>query len=207
MMISEMLDVYFIAGTQDVLAGELLPVLEDALKSGVTCFQFREKKLTEPAKIESLAKSCQEICRKYQVPFFVNDDVKLALKIGADGVHVGQEDMAISKVIASCAGKMKIGLSVNTLEQADEAASCKALDYIGVGPIFATISKADAKPVTGLKLLQEIRDSGVTLPIVAIGGITPERAKWVRESGAQGMAVISAITKSENRRETVAAFQ
>ncbi len=202
-----MLKIYFIAGTQDVPRDKLLPILETSLQSGITCYQFREKELANPDEIELLAKSCQKLCRKYSVPFFINDDVSLALKIGADGIHVGQDDMAISDVIASCAGKMKIGLSVNTLEQAKNATKYEQLDYIGVGPIFETSSKVDAKPTTGLELLRDIRQSGITLPMVAIGGITSGQMKEIRKAGAQGVAVISAITRSENIAQTVANFK
>ncbi|WP_430534807.1 thiamine phosphate synthase [Listeria rocourtiae] len=203
----DMLKIYFIAGTQDVPRDKLLPILETSLQSGITCYQFREKELANPDEIELLAKSCQKLCRKYSVPFFINDDVSLALKIGADGIHVGQDDMAISDVIASCAGKMKIGLSVNTLEQAKNATKYEQLDYIGVGPIFETSSKVDAKPTTGLELLRDIRQSGITLPMVAIGGITSGQMKEIRKAGAQGVAVISAITRSENIAQTVANFK
>ncbi|MBA3925637.1 thiamine phosphate synthase [Listeria rustica] len=207
MRVKDMLEVYFIAGTQDVPRGQLLSVLEEALQSGVTCYQFREKAYTETSEIEALAQSCQEICRKYSIPFFVNDDVEMALKIGADGIHVGQDDMAISDVIDKCAGKMKIGLSVNTLRQAERAATYEEIDYIGVGPIFATNSKLDAKPTTGLGLIRAIREAGITLPIVAIGGIREEDMSSIREAGAEGAAVISAIAKSGNIPQTIAAFR
>ncbi|MBC1605842.1 thiamine phosphate synthase [Listeria rocourtiae] len=203
----DMLEIYFIAGTQDVPKDKLLPILETSLQSGITCYQFREKELMNPDEIELLAKACQKLCHEYSVPFFINDDVALALKIGADGIHVGQDDMAILDVIASCAGKMKIGLSVNTLQQAKNATMYEELDYIGVGPIFETSSKADAKPVTGLELLRAIRQSGITLPMVAIGGITSGHIKEIRKAGAQGVAVISAITRSENIVQTVAEFK
>ncbi|KGL46150.1 thiamine-phosphate diphosphorylase [Listeria newyorkensis] len=207
MSVRDMLEIYFIAGTQDVPRGQLLSVLDDALQSGVTCYQFREKALTEAAEIEVLAKLCQEICQKYGVPFFVNDDVELALKIGADGIHVGQDDMAILDVIGKCAGKMKIGLSVNTLAQAEVAATYAELDYIGVGPIFATTSKLDAKPTTGLRLIRDIREAGIGLPIVAIGGISQNDVESIRDAGAEGVAVISEITKSGNIPQTIASFR
>ncbi|MBC6316434.1 thiamine phosphate synthase [Listeria grandensis] len=202
-----MLEVYFIAGTQDVPHGELLPILEDALQSGITCYQFREKKLSNPVEIEKLARSCHQMCREYHVPFFINDDVDLALEIQADGIHVGQEDMAISDVIAKCAGKMQIGLSINTFQQAVEATAYEQLAYIGVGPIFETSSKVDAKETTGLDLLSAIRAAGIDLPIVAIGGITTERVPAIRKAGAQGVAIISALVKSSDRSRTICAMR
>lgn len=197
---SEMLAVYFIAGSQDVPENTLLEVLEDALQAGITCFQFREKKLANP---EKLAKQCQKLCKQYQVPFFINDDVALALEIEADGIHVGQDDMAIQEVIATCAKKMMIGFSVNTLEQGEEAAQIAELTYIGVGPIYETTSKVDAQPATGVQLIKDIRKAGIALPIVAIGGITAKDILSIHDAGAQGVAVISAITKANNRAQVV----
>ncbi|MDT0112294.1 thiamine phosphate synthase [Listeria booriae] len=200
---NEMLAVYFIAGSQDVPENTLPEVLKDALQAGITCFQFREKKLANP---EKLAKQCQKLCKQYQVPFFINDDVALALKIKADGIHVGQDDMAIQEVIATCAKKMMIGLSINTLEQGRKAAHIAELTYIGVGPIYETTSKVDAQPATGIQLIQDIRKAGITLPIVAIGGITAKDTLPIHDAGAQGVAIISAITKATNRAQVVQQF-
>lgn len=201
--IRAMLNVYFIAGTQDFhpTGGNLLHCLESALQQGITCFQLREKganALQDAAATEALARECQALCRRYRVPFFINDDVALALKIGADGVHVGQEDMPVEEVAARCGGKLVLGLSVNTLEQARHFAAIEGIDYFGVGPIFATRSKADAKAVVGPALLQAIRAAGIDKPLVGIGGITTDNAAEVRQAGADGVAVISAITRAQD---------
>lgn len=205
--------VYFIAGTQDVLFGEavdtfvqrqqrLLTMLESALRAGVTCFQFREKgqnALSNETEIAHLAQACQSLCRAYHVPFFINDNVQLAKTLHADGIHVGQADQAIERVIAACAGQMHIGLSVNNFAQAKATNHLTAVDYLGVGPIYTTTSKPDAQPAVGLALLQQIKNQDITKPLVAIGGINADNAADVRLSGADGVAVISAITQATDR--------
>ncbi|HAC3592477.1 TPA: thiamine phosphate synthase, partial [Listeria monocytogenes] len=104
----------------------------------------------------------------------------------------------IRQVIASCAGKMKIGLSVHSVSEAEEAERLGAVDYIGVGPIFPTISKADAESVSGTAILEEIRRAGIKLPIVGIGGINETNSAEVLTAGADGVSVISAITRSDD---------
>ncbi|MBF2508368.1 thiamine phosphate synthase [Listeria welshimeri] len=197
----EELAVYFIAGTQDIVRGTLPSVLEEALKGGITCFQYREKgadSLQTASERKEMALECQKLCAKYQVPFIINDDVVLALEIGADGIHVGQNDEEIHQVIASCSGKMKIGLSVHSVSEAEEAERLGAVDYIGVGPIFPTISKADAEPESGTEILEEIRRAGIKLPIVGIGGINEANTAEVLAAGADGVSVISAITRADD---------
>ncbi len=178
----------------------LLDTLELALQSQITAFQFRQKgdlALQDPIEIKRLALECQKLCQKYGAPFIVNDEVQLALELKADGVHVGQEDMAIEEVITLCKKRQFIGLSVNTLEQALKARHLDAVAYLGVGPIFPTQSKKDIKQVVGVELLQKIRDSGVEKPLIAIGGITTHNALKLREYG--GIAVISAITQAKDK--------
>lgn len=200
------LAVYLIAGTQDVAKANLVGFLEKALQAGITCFQFREKgvgSLTERVQMIKTARKCQLLCQTYGVPFFVNDDVELALMLGADGVHVGQDDRPVQEVIELCGTKMKVGLSVGSLREATEASNLQGLDYIGVGPIFATSSKIDAKAPVGLALLEEIRQAGIESPVVAIGGITTENVSAVLQAGADGVAVISALTQAANLEEEV----
>ncbi len=200
------LTTYFIAGTQDLptsrrTAQDLLELLEQALKAGITCFQLREKgehALQRAKDINTLAHNCKALCKQYQVPFFVNDNVKLALDVAADGVHVGQDDMPIADVINYCDKQFMIGLSINTLEQALAAKNISAIDYLGVGPIFATASKADATATVGTALIEQIRKSGIKKPIVGIGGINTQNASAVRQAGANGVAVISAITQAKD---------
>ncbi|MCQ2620173.1 thiamine phosphate synthase [Helicobacter pylori] len=193
-------DFYHIKGGKNDRINALLDTLELALQSKITAFQFRQKgdlALQDPIEIKQLALECQKLCQKYGAPFIVNDEVRLALELKADGVHVGQEDMAIEEVIALCKKRQFIGLSVNTLEQALKAHHLDHIAYLGVGPIFPTPSKKDAKQVVGVELLKKIRGSGVKKPLIAIGGITMHNASKLREYG--GIAVISAITQAKDK--------
>ncbi len=192
-------DFYHIKGGKNDRINALLETLELALESKITAFQFRQKgdlALQDPTQIKQLALECQKLCKKYGAPFIVNDETQLALELKADGVHVGQEDMAIEEVITLCQKRLFIGLSVNTLEQALKARHLDAVAYFGVGPIFPTPSKTD-KQVVGVDLLKKIKDSGVKKPLIAIGGITMHNASKLREYG--GIAVISAITQARDK--------
>lgn len=163
--------------------------VELALKGGATMIQIREKDLDENAFLKE-AEQIQSLCAKYCVPFIVNDNVELAVKIGADGVHVGQSDMA-AKDVRALIGKDKIlGVSAQTVEQALEAQKCGA-DYLGTGAIFPTGSKDDAQ-VLGVQTLKEIC-SAVNIPVVAIGGISKDNILELKKSGIAGVSVISAI--------------
>ncbi|GLP30551.1 thiamine-phosphate synthase [Helicobacter pylori] len=193
-------DFYHIKGGKNDRINALLVALELALQSKITAFQFRQKgdlALQDPIEIKRLALECQKLCQKYGTPFIVNDEVKLALELKADGVHVGQEDMAIEEVVTLCKKRQFIGLSVNTLEQALKARHLDHIAYLGVGPIFPTPSKKDAKEVVGVDLLKKIQDSGVKKPLIAIGGIMMHNASKLREYG--GIAVISAITQARDK--------
>ncbi|GAA6903564.1 thiamine phosphate synthase [Helicobacter pylori] len=193
-------DFYHIKGGKNDRINALLDALELALQSKITAFQFRQKgdlALQDPIEIKKLALKCQKLCQKYGAPFIVNDEVKLALELKADGVHVGQEDMAIEKVMTLCKKRLFIGLSVNTLEQALKVHHLDGVAYLGVGPIFPTQSKKDIKQVVGVELLKKIKDSGVKKLLVAIGGITTHNASKLREYG--GIAVISAIAQTKDK--------
>ncbi|GAA7395701.1 thiamine phosphate synthase [Helicobacter pylori] len=195
-------DFYHIKGTKNDRINALLVALESALQSKITAFQFRQKgdsALQDPVEIKQLALECQKLCQKYGTPFIVNDEAKLALELKADGVHVGQEDMAIEEVITLCKKRQFIGLSVNTLEQALKACHLDGVAYLGVGPIFPTPSKKDIKQVVGVELLKKIRDSGVKKPLIAIGGINTDNASKLRECGISGIAVISAIAQAKDK--------
>lgn len=163
--------------------------VELALKGGATMIQIREKDLDENAFLKE-AEQIQSLCAKYCVPFIVNDNVELAVKIGADGVHVGQSDMA-AKDVRALIGKDKIlGVSAQTVEQALEAQKCGA-DYLGTGAVFPTGSK-DGAQVLGVQTLKEIC-SAVNIPVVAIGGISKDNILELKKSGIAGVSVISAI--------------
>lgn len=214
-MDKQILRCYLVAGTQDCRHSSdyshnpqnaLLSRLEQALKAGITCYQFREKgayALQSEQEIEQLARQCQRLCREYHVPFIMNNDVILAQKLKADGIHVGQKDLAIEKVVEQVQGKMLVGLSVNTLLQAQKHNDFSGVDYYGCGPVFPTFSKDDAAPTIGMDFVQYLRQQGITKPIVSIGGIKPEHVDHLIKSGANGVAVISTIMQSNNIEETV----
>lgn len=201
-----MLKVYFIAGSQDVPNHDLYEVVEEALKSGITMFQFREKGPNSKTGIEkeNLAKSLLSLCRRYDIPFIVNDDVSLAIKINADGIHVGQDDRKISSFKDDFQNKI-IGLSVANIEEYNQS-EIENVDYIGTGPIHSTISKQDAGVHGGYKLVETLRQDDNVIPIVAIGGITEQDVMPLIDAGANGVSVISAIAQSENIEQTVKGF-
>ena len=163
--------------------------VEQALKGGVSFLQLREKELEEQAFLEE-AKVIQELCKKYQVPFLINDNVELAASIGADGVHVGQSDMAAGAAREKLGPDRIIGVSARSVEEALEAQR-QGADYLGVGAVFPTGSKADAVEVDH-QVLKEIC-SAVEIPVIAIGGIGRDNIDQLKGSGICGIAVISAI--------------
>ncbi|PFN25491.1 thiamine phosphate synthase [Bacillus cereus] len=198
---SKLLQVYFIMGSNNCTR-DPLAVLKEALDGGVTLFQFREKgegSLTGEKRLQ-FAKEVQALCKACGVPFIVNDDVELALKLDADGVHVGQDDEGITSVREKMGNKI-IGVSTHTIEEAHWAIENGA-DYLGVGPIFPTNTKKDTKAIQGTKGLTHFREQGITVPIVGIGGITIENTASVIEAGADGVSVISAISLSESAYES-----
>ncbi|MEO4054736.1 thiamine phosphate synthase [Solibacillus sp. CAU 1738] len=196
------LAVYFIMGTPNCNRDPLL-ILKEALEAGITIFQLREK--GEGAlvgdELIQFAKNCQSLCRQYNVPFIVNDHVELAREIDADGVHVGQDDSRLSEVRTLFPHKI-VGVSVHTMEEM-EAAIAGGADYVGIGPIYETSSKLDAKRPAGVTFLEQARKAYPTFPIVAIGGISEKNAQPVLAAGSDGVAVISAICGSASIKDTV----
>lgn len=206
----EKMGVYFVIGTQDCgySSEKTVQIVEAALRGGVGTLQLRDKgsKLTAREQYE-LGRQLQQLCREHDTLFFVNDDVDLAIRLQADGVHVGQDDMALSEVRAKVGSEMYIGVSAGTVEEA-LAAQSGGVDCIGVGAMFATRSKADAGEPIGPVGLEEIRQAvGNDLPIVGIGGITLENASEVLAAGADGVAIISAISHAESPEEAAQALQ
>ena len=163
--------------------------VEAALRGGVTCVQLREKELDE-AEFLAEAKEVSALCRRYGVPFFVNDNVDIAIACGADGVHVGQEDMAAAQVRRRVGDGMMIGVSVHSVEEALEAVRNGA-DCLGVGAMFSTSTKADAH-VLPREVLRDICRA-VDVPVVAIGGIGKGNLMQLAGTGVDGVALVSAI--------------
>ena len=168
--------------------------IEESLEGGVTFLQLREKNLDTDSFFKEAIK-IKELCKKYNVPFIINDNAEIALKSNADGIHVGQDDMG-AKEVRKLIGKDKIlGVSVQTVEQALLAQS-QGANYLGVGSIFTTTSKDDAKSVS-INTLKEICNA-VNIPVVAIGGIDKDNVKQLSQTGISGIAVISAIYANKN---------
>lgn len=177
------------------LNGEsLYSQVEKALKGGATFIQLREKELDEEDFLKE-AIEIKELCKQYHVPFVINDNVDIACKMDADGVHVGQSDMEAGNVRAKLGSDKIIGVSAQTVDQALLAESCGA-DYLGVGAVFPTGTKSDAVEV-GYETLKAICDA-VHIPVVAIGGITSNNIIKLKGSGASGVAVVSAIFASKD---------
>ena len=199
----ELLKLYFICGTTTCLGKDLYTVVEDALKGGITLFQFREKgkgALEGKEKLE-LAIKLQNICKKYNVPFIVNDDIELALEIDADGVHVGQDDLGVDEIRKLMPDKI-IGLSIGNEEELKQS-KVEYVDYVGVGPVYVTQSKDDAGGAIGYEGLELMRRFLPQMPLVAIGGIQTQHIKDVMKTNVDGVSIISAISYSENIEETV----
>jgi thiamine-phosphate pyrophosphorylase len=196
--VRDALKVYFIMGSPNCRETPT-QVLEKAIEGGITLFQFREKgagALRGDSKVE-LAKNLQQICREQRIPFIINDDIELAIAINADGVHIGQEDEPIEEVRKKIGSDKIIGVSVHSYDEAITALEGGA-DYFGIGPVFPTKTKLDAKPSNGTKLIEELRERGIVIPIVGIGGITVVNAGSVMRAGADGVSVITAISHAES---------
>ena len=172
----------------------LLSVCEDVLSNGATFLQIREKDLDADS-FEAEAARLKALCAQYKVPYVVNDSVEIAMAIDADGVHVGQSDIK-GRDIRSMIGEDKIlGISAGTIEEAIAAEKAGA-DYIGVGAVFATGTKKNARNLS-VEALKKIV-SAVSIPVVAIGGINSKNLMELRGSGVDGVAVVSAIFAAEN---------
>ena len=175
----------------------LLDVVKEVLKNGATFLQIREKDLTE-ADFETEAKKLQDICREYHVPYVVNDNVEIAIKIEADGVHVGQSDIKGRDIRALIGSDKILGISAGTVEEAIAAERAGA-DYIGVGAVFGTSTKKNARNMS-IDRLKEIVEA-VDIPVVAIGGINTSNISELAGSKVDGVAVVSAIFAAENPGE------
>ena len=171
--------------------------IEDALKGGVTIVQLREKNLPEEEFIAEAIK-VKELCSRYNVPLIINDNAEVALKSGADGVHVGIEDTPVAELRQKVGKDFIIGATAKTVEQA-RAAEKAGADYLGVGAVFPSPTKKNAIRITAEKL-KEICSS-VSVPAVAIGGISLDNASEIKGCGMSGIAVVSAIFAADDVRK------
>ena len=163
--------------------------VEAALKGGVTCVQLREKHLSKDRFLAE-ALDMKELCHRYGVPLLINDDVELALAVQADGVHVGQSDMEAASARAMLGPDRIVGVTARTVEQA-KAAQAAGANYLGSGAVFGSTTKEDARPLDHA-VLKEITEA-VSIPVVAIGGITGENLPRLHGTGVDGVALVSTI--------------
>lgn len=191
------LQLYAITDRHWLNGRSLYEVVKESLDGGVTFLQLREKQLDEDHFLEE-AKKLQGLCSEYNVPFIINDNVEIALAINADGVHIGQSDMEMKEAREKLGSDKIIGVSAHTKEEA-LLAQAQGADYLGVGAVFPTSSKDDAESVSyeTLKAICEV----VSIPVVAIGGITRENLHQLSGSGVSGISVISAIYAQSDIKE------
>ena len=179
---------------------KLSDVCREILEHGVTFLQLREKELDQEAFLKE-AEELKELCARFGVPFVVNDSVETAVQAGADGVHVGQSDIKGRNIRAMIGPDRILGISAGTVEEA-RAAEKAGADYIGVGAVFGTSTKKDARNLS-VEKLREISAS-VSIPVVAIGGINRSNVGELSGSDVDGIAVISALFGAERPGEAAA---
>ncbi|WP_370774035.1 thiamine phosphate synthase [Clostridium sp.] len=186
---------FYLVTDSDILRGrDFYNCIEEALKGGVTMLQLREKNASGKEFLEKAIK-LRELTKKYNVKFIINDRVDIAMLCDADGVHVGQSDIPANKVRELMGEDKIVGVSARTVEEAIRAKENGA-DYLGVGAMFNTRTKLDAKSVS-IEKLKEIKER-VELPLVAIGGLSLSNIDKLKECNIDGYAVVSAILGAEN---------
>lgn len=178
------------AGGKDIISA-----IEKAIEGGISLVQLRAKKLRTHKFLE-LSLKARATTKKKSIPLIINDRVDIALSCNADGVHLGQDDLPVPYARKILGKKKLIGVSVNTVKEAEEA-EYRGADYLGVGPIYFTQTKKDIRPPLGVEGLRAIRKR-VRIPILAIGGIDAENSREMIEAGADGIAVVSAILATED---------
>ena len=194
---NDMLRLYAVTDRAWLRGRTLLEQVEDALRGGATMVQLREKELDEDTFLRE-AMALARLCHCYGVPLLINDNVEIARRSGADGVHVGQEDMAAEEVRGILGSDMIVGVTAKTVEQALRAQDAGA-DYLGSGAVFGSSTKLNAKPMTR-ETLSAIT-SAVSIPVVAIGGIHSGNILELAGTGIAGVAVVSGIFAAENIEE------
>ncbi len=196
-LIEAALKLYAVTDRRWLKTEELKDQIEMAIKGGITMVQLREKDLDKET-FRRESDRIRDLCKNYNIPFIVNDNVEIAIETGADGIHVGQSDMEVGSVRKLIGEDMILGVSAQTVEQALIAES-KGADYLGVGAIFPTNSKDDADSVS----IEELKAicKAVNIPVVAIGGIDNKNIDKLEGSGIVGVALISAIFGQDNIEE------
>ncbi|MFH1093453.1 MAG: thiamine phosphate synthase [Candidatus Omnitrophota bacterium] len=192
---------YFITDEKSSLKGSISDVCK-AMDAGVKVIQYRSKDISTQAMIDEAAK-LREITAK--AIFLINDYINVALAVDADGVHLGQNDISCAEARELLGVHRKIGISVSTIEQA-KLAQNQGADYLAVSPVFRTTTKSDAGAALGIELIRKIK-AEVSLPIVAIGGITLENAPEVIAAGADALCAISAVVSKPDVKKEILKFQ
>ncbi len=190
------LRLYAITDRECLRGRDLAQQVEQAILGGVTCIQLRDKSLDESEIVQEAA-MLVPVCRKYGVPLIVDDDFHAALKAGADGVHVGQEDAPVSEIRRIAGSNFVIGSTAKTVEQAVRAEK-EGADYLGVGAVFPSPTKKNAIRITP-EMLREICSS-VRIPVTAIGGISASNYNEIKNCGQAGIAVVSAVFAADDVR-------
>ncbi|MDD2585819.1 MAG: thiamine phosphate synthase [Syntrophomonadaceae bacterium] len=194
-MVNRDYSLYLVTDRELLQGRDLLTEVRKAIKGGVSMVQLREKSISS-LDFYNLAVALKEELSHYQVPLIINDRLDIALAVDADGLHIGQDDLPFS-VARRLLGPDKIlGLSVTTLEEAREGEKLGAT-YFGAGPAFYTATKADAAAPMGCQVLKVIKET-MTTPVVAIGGINMDNIERVKETGVEGVAVVSALMGQED---------
>ena len=188
-LVKDMLRLYAVTDRRWLGDESLEDQVERAIRGGATCVQLREKDLPYERFVQE-ARRLRTLCSAYHVPLLINDNVEIALEVGADGVHVGMADMDPARVRRLAGDRLIIGVTAKTVRQA-LAAQAAGADYLGSGAVFGTMTKLDARPMSR-ELLAEIVQS-VSIPVVAIGGIDRQNIEGLRGTGVAGAAVVSGI--------------
>lgn len=196
--IKKILKLYAVTDRTHLNGKTLAEAVELAIQGGVTCVQLREKNISYNEYI-SKAVEIREICHKYDVPLIINDNYRVALASGADGVHVGIEDTAVSEIRKNVGDNFIIGATAKTIEQAQKAQKDGA-DYLGVGAVFPSPTKTNAIRITPEKLTEICKS--ISIPVVAIGGINLENIHLIKNCGQSGIAVVSALFSQDDIKES-----
>ena len=194
---------YAITDSQCIGERDFYEAVRQAIMGGATVIQLREKGLTG-AELTEKAKKLKAVCQEYNVPLIVNDNVQAAIDSGADGVHVGADDMDVAGIRKLAGEGFIIGATAKTPEQAQKAQQ-QGADYLGCGALFASPTKTNARPMT-IATLKAITSS-VDIPVVAIGGLTLDNIDIIKDSGVSGAAVISAVFAEKDIQSAAAALK
>lgn len=196
---ADAMTLYAVTDTAWVGEQTLIEQVKEALDGGITFLQLREKNLSEEEFLQE-AVEMKKLADQYKVPFVINDNIEVALRAGADGVHVGQDDMPVEEVRKLLGDDKIIGVSAHNVEEAVRAEKGGA-DYLGVGAVYTTPTKEDAS-VVSLEEIKKICDT-VSIPVVAIGGIKEKNIMNLKGTNVAGAAVVSAVFGAEDIKETV----